>query len=706
MRFTPAVFAACVLGWLNGAGLAIGATTVDVANVAADAEVRIVVDQNDLVTVDWPTEGDSRGTATFRLSTDKPLIESLSLRATAEASHRLIARDLTPFTSVTVGTRNLETPAGWTIFFDQVDRRPYQRYAAELKLSAARATAAGSRGSVAFSQLTAGPFSGDLVFTFYAGSPLILVEAVVSTPENRHAIIYDAGLVAAPETIQRYAWSDFDDTEKSRNASPAKPAGPQAVRYRTIAAEMEGGAVAVFPPPHRFFYPLDFADNFGFNWSGRDYLAAPNGDGWGVRQPPEGDRRFTPWVNAPPDTQQRLGVFYLLSADGGSAALAAVRRYTHADRYVSLAGHKTFTSHYHIEHALDLLRQQAKAKANSTEIPAALQTPGFVRAFRTAGIDIVHLAEFHNSATPKLATDERLRQLRALHAECQRLSNDSFLLLPGEEPNVHLGGHWISLFPRPVLWVLNRPDGTPLVQTNAAGERVYHVGSAEDVLTLMEREHGLMWTAHARIKASVGFPDQYRDQAFFKSPHFLGAAWKAMPADYSRDTLGWRVLDLFDDMNNWCGPKQVLGEVDVFKVELGYELYGHANINYIELDHLPRFADGWAPLLESLRAGRFFTTTGEILITDFAIVPSAVHRSTVKARLKWTFPLGHAELVGGDGEKTYRQRIDLTDTKQLGELDFTRELTPELAACRWVRLEVWDIATNGAFTQPVWRPLE
>jgi hypothetical protein len=682
--------------------LAAAALTVDVANVAADAQVRIAGGQTDLVTVDWPTGGDSRGTATFCLSTGKPLVESLSLRAAGDASPQIIARDLAPFTAITVGTRNLDTPGGWTIFFDNVNKRPYQRYAAELKLTAARATAQGSRGSIAFGQLTAGPFSGELVFSFYAGSPLILVEAVVSTAEDRRAIIYEAGLVAAPETVERYVWSDFDDTEKSQDAAPAVAAGPRAVRYRTVVAQMSGGgAVAVFPPPHRFFYPLDFADNFGFNWFGRDYPSAPNGDGWGVRQPPEGDRRFTPWVNAPPGTSQRLGVFYLLSADGGSAALAAVRRYTHGDRYVALPGYKTFTSHFHLEHTLDLLRQ--RARAGSTEIPAALQLPGFVRAFRTAGIDIVHLAEFHNSATPKLATDERLRQLRAMHAECQRLSNDSFLLLPGEEPNVHLGGHWISLFPRPVLWVLNRPDGAPFEQQDAAGEPVYHVGNAEDVLALMEREHGLMWTAHARIKASVGFPDQYRDQPFFKSPHFLGAAWKAMPADYSRDSLGWRVLDLFDDMNNWCGPKQVLGEVDVFRVDLGYELYGHANINYVELETLPRFADGWAPLLAALRAGRFFTTTGEILIRDFAVVPSAERGRTLKAHLQWTFPLSHAEIVGGDGVKTYRQRVELSDTKQLGELDFARELSPELSACRWVRLEVWDIATNGAFTQPIWR---
>jgi hypothetical protein len=81
------------------------------------------------------------------------------------------------------------------------------------------------------------------------------------------------------------------------------------------------------------------------------------------------------------------------------------------------------------------------------------------------------------------------------------------------------------------------------VETTPTGETVYHVGSPADVLTLMQRERGLMWTAHARIKGSIPFPDGYRETEFFKSPYFLGAAWKAMPADYSRDTLGWRVLE-------------------------------------------------------------------------------------------------------------------------------------------------------------------
>src|SRR5262249_15906326 len=135
--------------------------------------------------------------------------------------------------------------------------------------------------------------------------------------------------------------------------------------------------------------------------------------------------------------------------------------------------------------------------------------------------------------------------------------------------------------------------------------------------------------AHARIKASSWTPDIYRNEDFFLSDHWLGAAWKAMPADLSDDRLGRRVLDLLDDMANWGNRKHVLGEVDVFKLDHTHELYGHMNINYVRLDRVPRFEEGWKPLLDALRAGRFFVTTGEVLIPEFSIA-GAESGSTIR----------------------------------------------------------------------------
>src|SRR2546423_1312321 len=56
---------------------------------------------------------------------------------------------------------------------------------------------------------------------------------------------------------------DFEIAEK-RRASPASKLEPVAVRYRAILGEGEAGTVAVFPPPHAFFFPRDRTDNFSF----------------------------------------------------------------------------------------------------------------------------------------------------------------------------------------------------------------------------------------------------------------------------------------------------------------------------------------------------------------------------------------------------------------------------------------------------------
>jgi hypothetical protein len=290
------------------------------------------------------------------------------------------------------------------------------------------------------------------------------------------------------------------------------------------------------------------------------------------------------------------------------------------------------------------------------------------------------------------------------------LSDTELLVLPGEEPNVHLGGHWMSFFPKPVYWVLNRATGKPFVEEMPGYGTVYHVGSADDVLELMQREKGLMWTAHARIKGSRSFPDQYWEKPFFKSDRFFGAAWKAMPADLSLPRLGSRVLDLLDDMANAGRKKYALAEADLFRMEPDYETYAHMNINYLELDRLPRFADGWQPVLDALRAGRFFATTGEVLITRFTAggkrsgesLPrtGTLNAAVIEANLEWTFPLAFAEIISGDGEKVHRQRVELTDAEAYGSR--TLRLPVDLTNRKWVRLEVWDMARNGAFTQPVW----
>lgn len=681
------------------------ATVVSQPGGALAGDVR-VVETADTVTVDWPAGNDARASLALSLAKDRPLIQAMGIDG------KVVLADLDPAAVVTIGTRDLRQ--GWTVFFDNPRNRPFESFPLALQRDSIRIEPAGGHTRIIVDGASAGPFSGTFQFTVYPGSRIIRAGMVMSTSRDATAYTFDAGLsvpASAPLPWETIAYTDTSDAlVRAEGDEARRPAVSPDVRGRLILAEgAHGGTLALLPPPHQYFYPVDYANNDNSVWYGSDYRELTGRTGFGLRQTLEGDRRFVPWVNAPPGSVQDMGVFYLLDAGDPASAIRSAMAFTRGDSFKPLPGHRTFTSHYHVEHAVDFLNQQRFQQ--STGVPAGLEKPAFVDRFKAMNVDIVHLGELHLSREDLDRAGDRLTLLRTIHEETARLSDEELLLLPGEEPNVHLGGHWVSFFPRPVYWTLDRKEGQPFVETDPEFGKVYHVGSAEDVLALMEAEQGLMWTAHPRIKGSTGFPNKYRSEAFYKSDRYLGGAWKSMPADYSHPRLGKRVLDLLDDMNNWAANpgerKFTPGEVDVFQIGPDSELYAHMNINYLRLDGaLPKYEDGWQPVLDALRGGRFFTTTGEVLIPEFTIdgaqsgedvVPGAQAR--LSATIEWTFPLAFAEIVSGDGSKVYRERIDLTDGGPFGRRTISRTL--DLRGRKWARLEVWDVAANGAFTQPV-----
>ena len=697
---------AVALGCLALALASVGrAATVDLSGRDPKSKVEILQTPPGLAVV-WPVSAKETGRITLNLADEQPLFTQVSIGLKGRRSEP-IAAGLDPFTVLTVGDRDSDKAMRGWVFFDNPRSRPFTRHVAELTKRSVRVTDAGSRTTIHIGDVTAGSFKGELRINLFQDSPLIQVQTVLKTDEKLRAIVYDTGLVSAKPDWNTVAWREPHGRFQEAKVVDGFAARSLAVKHRTLVAQGAGGSLAVFPHPHQFFYPLDFADNFEFAWFGHGWFTNTTGYGLGIRQPLQGDSRWVPWFDAPEGTEQKLSVFYHLSSGDAAKAIDAVAAYTRADRFKELPGHKTFTSHYHVEHTVDYLDRQKKQGTDS--VPKGLETPGFVTKFKETGVDIVHLAEFHHGWTPGQKTADRLPMLKRMHEECARLSDDELLLLPGEEPNVHLGGHWISFFPKPVYWVLNRPKDVPFVEDVEGYGKVYHVGSADDVFELMKRENGLMWTAHPRIKSSLGFPDAYRTTDFYQSDRFLGAAWKAMPADLSRPRLGYRVLDLLDDMNNWGQRKQALGEVDVFRIEPDYELYAHMNVNYLRLDQVPRYDEGWQPVLDAVRGGEFFVTTGEILVPKFTLggkesgetlEVAANGNVRLEAELEWTFPLVFAEVVSGDGRKVYRERIDLADTGSFGQR--TLKQTLNLKGRTWARFEVWDIAANGAFTQPVW----
>jgi hypothetical protein len=72
----------------------------------------------------------------------------------------------------------------------------------------------------------------------------------------------------------------------------------------------------------------------------------------------------------------------------------------------------------------------------------------------------------------------------------------------------------------------------------------------------------------------------------------------------------------------------------------------------------------------------------------------------ITARVEWTFPPAFAEVIWGDGSQVYRRRLELSENEAFSQKML--RVRVDLKGARWVRLEVWDIAANGAFSEPVW----
>jgi len=644
--------------------------------------------------ITWPAGNNNYGQVDLNMEKGKPLFSRLLIGEAKKA--KLVSTDLDPAFLLTIGKRDLISQNGWNIFFDKVPQKKYKTYNVELEKSAAAVKTIGSRTVVTISSLKADRFSGNLEITFYNGSPLFNIAAVMATKIDSTAIVYDAGLINRSASWKNISWINTGDTLQTVNAVDTDTSKNIAVKYRTIAAKGKEGTLAIFPAPHQYFYPLDEAFNLKFTWYGKNYRKMTNGYGIGIRQDLEGDRRFVPWFNSPPDTKQRLNFFCLLSADDENAAFTEIKRFTHNDSYVKLPGYKTMSSHFHNEFIM-------KVVLANKPIP---EVPDFVNVFKKTGIDIVHLAEFHYTAHPKGPDETRLKELHALFEQCKRLSDNKLLLLPGEEPNEFFGGHWLALFPKPVYWIMLRKKEAPYTEDHPQYGKIYHIGDKDDMLKLLEDEKGLVWTAHARTKGSVNAPDVYKDETFFKSDHFMGAAWKAMPADLSEPRLGKRVLDLMDDMNNWNLKKTVITEADLFTITPENEMYAHLNVNYLMMDDLPEFDKGWQPVLDVMQQGKFFASTGEVLIPELTI--NGKHSgetitlgksgfANIKLKLNWTFPMNFVEIISGDGSKVYREKVDLTKTQAFGSK--LLQLKTNLSNRTWVRVEAWDIAANGAFSQ-------
>lgn len=668
-------------------------TTIDLPKNATENTCK-TTSKGTLLTLTWPV-ADHEQELVLNMEKDAPLIQSMKILGKGSKEKIMTNADLAFV--LTVGKRELRPENGWTVFFDKVPTRPFHTEVLQLEKRSAKVTKHHKRTVVSIDEVASDTFSGRVEITIFESTPLVEFAAVVTTAKDSTALLYDAGL-QWKNLLQKVSYAAADGSFKDSDPNNA-PSTNLKVKYRTIMGSQEKGSFAIFPPSHHYFYPLDEAFNLAFVWQGKEYRDAVSGYGLGIRQDPMGDHRFVPWFNAPPNTEQRLRFFCQIGEGGSQALLEQIKQYTHSDSYAPLPGYKTMASHFHNEYVMQVLR-------SGDSVP---QHPAFVNVFKAMGVDMVHLGEFHYTAHPKGPDSLRLAELHDLFKLCKQVSDEHFLLMPGEEPNEFFGGHWMNIFPHPVYWVMDRNEDQPYVEEKEGYGKVYHIKDSTEMLQLLQDEKGLAWTAHPRIKGSTGYPDAYKERFFFKSDRFLGGAWKAMPADLSKRRLGTRVLDLLDDMNNWGLHKKVIAESDLFSITAENEMYAHMNINYLKMDQLPTFDEGWQPVLDDMEQGHFFSTTGEVLIPDFSIEGKRAGETlmlpqsgevTLNATITHTFPLDFIEVVSGDGKQVYHERVEVERSKPFETWKSSINLS--LKNRTWVRMEAWDIASDGAFTQTIY----
>jgi hypothetical protein len=653
-------------------------------DIAGSGSGSVTVEKStDSAIVHWKDADARTWTARFSLDPSKPLITSIDLNG------KIVIDRAQPVYRASTGKRR----GGFDQFFDFPPSHPEgtRSFLGEFHITAAHAKFDNDRVDIGFDGLRLGIFKGSVHYVFFPGSQLIQQRAIVSTDEPDTAYFYDAGIKMTVDEDRRPGGrmetriSYFDTAGKPQTvlAPHASEWNPVAVRYRTLAAHTGAGSVAVFPPPHRYFMARDYTSNMGYLW----HSAWRGTVSLGIRQLPDDNSPFYPWMNAPPGTQQELDLFLLVGDQAAPALLDSVLRYTHKDHYPALPGYRTFAPHWHYAYTV-----QAMANGNDW-------TPPFKPALKQMGVNMAMIMDFHGDGHQSDTTEVRLKELKAYFDACRAQSDPDFLLIPSEELSTYLGGHWGIVFPKPVYWFERRAPGDPFVSTDAKYGKVYHVGSAADAIALLRAEHGYMYQTHPRTKGSTGFPDKIKDSEQLRSDFHLGAGWKAMNTDLSSPRLGDRGFKTVDDMNNWGLHKRLIGEVDVFQLDSTHELYGHMNLNYLRMPALPSF-DHWGDALAVLAKGDYFTTTGEVLLPTAAV---EAHGDQVVAKLSisWTFPLRMAEIVWGDGSETHRQVISLTGTGEFGTKDFTWQASAP--SWKWARVAVWDVAGNGAFIPPVWK---
>jgi hypothetical protein len=710
---------------------------------------------NDMLTVVWKGDHNSELRVRFLIHEGKPTLRELAIRP-HRGQWRVLGNDLTPEFQVVSGVRrvtqqqtepleHLGVPLTaskldeikWDAFWDAplftedepplshktsiparesfanhpgMPRKPEEivRASASFQATGCAVRTNGARLEITFPGARAGIFSGYLQYDIFKGSNLIRQMLVAKTSHPSAAFKYSAGLKGLPvREPSRLVWYDLANKRQENRLGSLLNQSPVTVwsNNRLIAAALPGGSIAAFPPPHSFYWARETEQVLGYGWYRKDSDQAFS---FGIQQ---ADQEESPHFNqnyalysARPDTWQRMPLFLYISPETAERAIEAALTFTNRDRFKPLPGYKVMGSHYHV----GLVERLHKLGGLDHRL-------NDVETLKGIGVNIFGVIDGVRGPARRDLGDNFLAAQAEYYDAARRQSDKDFLVMPNDENSTsgrpyELGGHHDLLLSRPVFWRNDRKPGQPLVEQHPSYGNVYNLGSPADLMEMARRENALISMPHPRSKGSTGYPDAIKEAPHFLDQNYFGLGYRwGMGSDASEIRLGdYRFLTLWDEVNNWMAARKLppkyalaISEVRSDYGERGKppydDAYGLSPVNYLKLDRVPS-VDDMSPVINALKKGEYFVTTGEVLLPYFALVGSG-NKRIIRAEIEWTFPLDFVEVVWGDGQKTERQIIPTTDLAPFGRKLF--EIPFDATGKKWVRLAAWDVATNGAFVQPV-----
>ena len=581
-------------------------------------------------------------------------------------------------------------------------RKPEEvkRATATFKTQSCEVKSNGGRLEVSFPGVELGVFAGRLQYDVFKGSNLIRQVVIAKTDVQSVAFKYDGGLKGLPiQAASRVVWRDLAGRWQDQRFGGPTNRDPATVwsSNRLIAADVQGGSIAAFPPPHSFYGARESNQVLGDNYYRKD---SDTSFAFGIRQAekeedPEFLHNFA-LTSARPGTWQQMPVFLYVSGEAAPAAVDAALTYTRGDHYKAIPGYQIMGSHYHVG-MVPRLKESGSLDDRLND----------VESMKAVGVNIYGIID---GVRGREDGEAYLAAQAEYYDAARRQSDKTFLVMPNKEnTGIDIGGHHDLMVSKPVYWLTKRGPNQPLVEQHPKYGKVYNLGSPADLFEMTRRENLIINMPHPRSKGSTGYPDAVKDTHFAQAT-YEGAGYRwGMGIDGSEKRLcEYRCLGLFDEMTNWYVdrnmPLKHMQGISESRSDIGtrgkpsYDAtYANGPVNYIKLDKLPT-VDDMSPIINAMKSGDYFVSSGEVLISNYAVEGTGDKR-TISAEVEWTFPLDFVELVWGDGQKTDRQIISTTDLPAFGKKRFTIPFSA--AGKKWVRFAAWDVATNGAFVQPV-----